>query len=120
MDRAGSSSVGCAGALACTFIFTDAAGTDVETGQRYNDAITFSNVGAAGAYDYQSVGTHESGHSIGLTHANTSDALTMYYAVKAGTTPTRSLGKGGVMGVARALSVSFSYESRVVGARGRG
>jgi len=30
------SSVGCAGALACTFVFTDAAGAIVESDQRYN------------------------------------------------------------------------------------
>ena len=99
VDRGNMSSVGCAGALACTFVFTDAAGTIVETDQRYNEAITFSNVGAAGAYDYQSVGTHESGHSIGLHHANSSDALTMFYAVRAGTTHARSLAKGDVMGL---------------------
>jgi hypothetical protein len=99
VDRGSMASVGCAGALACTFVFTDAAGTITETDQRYNEAITFSNVGAAGAYDYQSVGTHESGHSIGLHHANSSDALTMFYAVRAGTTHARSLAKGDVMGL---------------------
>ena len=99
VDRGNMSSVGCAGALACTFVFTDAAGTIVESDQRYNEAITFSNVGAAGAYDYQSVGTHESGHSIGLHHANSSDALTMFYAVRAGTTHARSLAKGDVLGL---------------------
>ena len=99
VDRGSMSSVGCAGALACTFVFTDAAGAIVETDQRYNEAITFSNVGAAGAYDYQSVGTHEAGHSIGLHHANSSDALTMFYAVRAGTTHARSLAKGDVLGL---------------------
>jgi hypothetical protein len=99
VDRGSMSSIGCAGALACTFVFTDAAGTITETDQRYNDAITFSNVGASGAYDYQSVGTHEAGHSIGLHHANSSDAMTMYYSVKSGTTHSRSLAKGDVMGL---------------------
>jgi hypothetical protein len=99
VDRGSMSSIGCSGALACTFLFTDANGTITETDQRYNDDITFSNVGASGAYDYQSVGTHESGHSIGLTHANSSDAMTMYYAVKAGTTHQRSLAKGDVTGL---------------------
>lgn len=99
VDRGNMSSVGCAGALACTFVFTGAPGTIVETDQRYNEAIKFSNVGAAGAYDYQSIGTHEAGHSIGLQHANSSDALTMYYAVRAGTTHPRSLAKGDVIGL---------------------
>jgi hypothetical protein len=99
VDRGDMAAVGCAGALACTFVFTDAAGTITETDQRYNQDITWSNVGAAGAYDYQSVATHESGHSIGLTHANSSDALTMFYAVRAGTTHARTLAKGDVMGL---------------------
>ncbi|MDP1849224.1 MAG: matrixin family metalloprotease [Solirubrobacteraceae bacterium] len=99
IDRGPMASVGCAGALACTFVFTNGAGTITETDQRYSDAVTFSNVGAAGAYDYQSVGTHEAGHSIGLHHANSSDALTMFYSVRAGTTHARSLAKGDVMGL---------------------
>jgi hypothetical protein len=99
VDRGNMSSVGCAGALACTFIFTDGAGTIVESDMRFNEAVVFSNVGAAGAYDFQSVGTHESGHSIGLQHANSSDALTMFYAVRAGTTHARSLAKGDVIGL---------------------
>jgi hypothetical protein len=98
-DRGDMAAVGCAGALACTFVFTDGAGNIVETDQRFNQSITFSNVGAAGAYDYQSVGTHESGHSIGLHHANSSDALTMFYAVRAGTTHARTLGLGDVIGL---------------------
>jgi hypothetical protein len=99
VDRGPMSSIGCAGALACTFVFTDAAGNITETDQRFSDSVTFSNVGADGAYDYQSVGTHESGHGIGLHHANSSDALTMYYSVRAGTTHARSLAKGDVMGL---------------------
>jgi hypothetical protein len=99
VDRGDMGAVGCTGALACTLLFTDGAGTITESDQRYNQSLTFSNVGAAGAYDYQSVGTHEAGHSIGLTHANSSDALTMYYAIRAGTTHARSLAKGDVMGL---------------------
>ena len=99
IDRGKMSSVGCAGALACTLIFTDAAGTIIESDQRYSESVTFSNVGAAGAYDYMSVGTHESGHSIGLHHANSSDALTMHYSVRAGTTHARTLAKGDVAGL---------------------
>jgi hypothetical protein len=99
IDRGDMSAVGCAGALACTLVFTDGAGTITETDQRFNQDITFSNVGAAGAYDFQSVGTHEAGHSIGLTHANSSDALTMYYAVRAGTTTARTLALGDVLGL---------------------
>jgi hypothetical protein len=98
-DKGDLASVGCAGALACTWNFTDAFGATRETDQRYNENMTFSNVGAAGAYDYESISAHESGHSIGLDHANTSDALTMYYAIRAGTTHARTLAKGDVMGL---------------------
>ena len=98
-DKGDLASVGCAGALACTWNFTNSAGVTTETDQRYNQNITFSNVGAAGAYDYESISTHESGHSIGLDHANTSDALSMYYAIRSGTTYARSLAKGDVMGL---------------------
>jgi hypothetical protein len=98
-DRGDLSGVGCAGALACTWLFTSGAGVATETDQRFSDDVTFSNVGAAGAYDYESVATHESGHSIGLDHANSSNALTMYWAVSQGSTSSRTLAKGDIMGL---------------------
>jgi len=98
-DRGNLASVGCAGALACTWNFTDGWGANTETDQRYSDSIAFSNVGAAGAYDFESTSTHESGHSIGLDHANSSDAMSMYYQIRSGTTHARSLAKGDVLGL---------------------
>jgi hypothetical protein len=98
VDKGSMSAVGCAGALACTWLFMSG-GTAVETDQRYNEAVTWSNVGAAGAYDYQAVATHESGHGIGLNHATASDALTMYPTIGAGTTHARTLAKGDVLGL---------------------
>ena len=98
VDKGSMSAVGCAGALACTWLFTSGA-TAVETDQRYSEAVTWSNVGAAGAYDYQAVATHESGHGIGLNHATASDALTMYPTIGAGTTHARTLAKGDVLGL---------------------
>lgn len=89
----------CPGALACTWQFDDVNGRAIETDQRFNQDFTFSNVGAAGAYDYESVATHESGHSIGLDHATSSDALTMYPQIPAGTTYVRSLARGDVLGL---------------------
>lgn len=97
-DR-GSLSSFCPGALACTWLFSDATGYTTETDQRYNELYTFTNVGAAGAYDYESVATHETGHSIGLDHGNSSNALTMYFQITAGTTYPRSLAKGDVLGM---------------------
>jgi hypothetical protein len=98
-DRGDLAAVGCAGALACTWLFTDAAGNATETDQRFSDDFTFSNVGAAGAYDFESVATHESGHGIGLGHASSSNALTMYPSISAGSTAARTLAKGDVMGL---------------------
>ena len=49
--------------------------------------------------DFQAVATHESGHSIGLDHANSSSALTMYYAIAAGATQARTLARGDVLGM---------------------
>jgi hypothetical protein len=98
-DRGDLAAVGCAGALACTWLFTDAAGNATETDQRFSDSFTFSNVGAAGAYDFESVATHESGHGIGLGHAGSSNALTMYPSISAGSTAARTLAKGDVMGL---------------------
>ncbi len=89
----------CPGALACTWLFTGPTGRTTETDQRFNENYTFTNVGAAGAYDYESISTHETGHSIGLDHANSSNALTMYFQTSTGTTYARSLAKGDVLGM---------------------
>ncbi len=97
-DKGDLSSI-CPGALACTWMFSGANGRTTETDQRYNEDYTFSNVGAAGAYDYQSISTHETGHSIGLDHANSSNALTMYFQTATGATYARSLAKGDVLGL---------------------
>ena len=99
VDRGDLVGVGCAGALACTWLFPNGSGVAVETDQRFNAALPFSTVGAAGAYDYQAVATHESGHSIGLDHANSSSALTMFYAIAAGATQARTLARGDVLGL---------------------
>ena len=89
----------CPGALACTWLFSNEISRTTETDQRYNENFTFSNVGASGAYDYESISAHETGHSIGLDHANSSSALTMYFQIASGTTHARSLAKGDVLGL---------------------
>ena len=98
VDKGSLSSI-CPGALACAWLFTNASGHTTETDQRYNENVTFSNVGAAGAYDYESISAHETGHSIGLDHANSSSALTMYFQTATGATHARSLAKGDVLGL---------------------
>ena len=90
---------GCSIAIACTIQFPGPNNTAVETDQRFNSRYRFSNTGAAGAYDFQGITTHETGHSIGLGHANSSSALTMFFQALTGTTQARSLGRGDVRGL---------------------
>ena len=95
----GSVSAICPGALACTTDYYNPNPWFNETDQIFNNTATFTNVGATGAYDYQSVATHESGHSLGLDHANSSIYLTMYHAAFTDTTRARSLARGDVLGL---------------------
>ncbi len=90
---------GCTIAIACTFNFPGDGNTVAETDQRLNSKYPFSNKGVAGKYDVQSVATHESGHSIGLDHADSSEMLTMYFQSLTGTKRPRSLAKGDVRGL---------------------
>lgn len=90
---------GCEIAIACTFQFPGPGDSVIETDQRFNSKYAYSNAGAAGRYDVQSISTHESGHSIGLDHANSSSELTMFFQTLAGTTYLRSLAKGDVRGL---------------------
>jgi hypothetical protein len=89
----------CAGALACTWLFNNASGASSETDTRFNETMPWSTVGAGGAYDYQSVATHESGHAIGLDHASASSALTMFPTLPTGTTHARTLARGDILGM---------------------
>jgi hypothetical protein len=90
---------GCTAAIACTFNFPGPNNTVAETDQRFNSKYTYSNAGAAGKYDTQSIATHEAGHSIGLDHADSSKELTMFFQTLTGTTYLRSLAKGDVRGL---------------------
>ena len=87
--------------LACTWTFTTAAGI-VETDQRYGTGWPWSTKRRAGFYDVESVAAHETGHSIGLDHSNSSPYLTMYHQICAGCTRPRTLARGDVRGL-RAL-----------------
>jgi hypothetical protein len=95
---------GSATALACTWTFTFSAlgGLIGESDQRYGSRWPWSTSGAGGAYDIESVAAHETGHSIGLAHANSSAFLTMYHQTCAGCVRGRTLARGDVLGM-RAL-----------------
>lgn len=90
---------GCTIAIACTFNFPGDNNTIVETDQRFNSRYAYSNAGAPGKYDVQSIATHEAGHSIGLDHADSSSQLTMFFQTLTGTKHLRSLAKGDVRGL---------------------
>jgi hypothetical protein len=100
IDKGKMSSVGCGGFLACTRDFYSTVYPwFAESDQRFSDAVTWTNAGAPGAYDYESVATHETGHTIGLDHETASAALTMWPSITKGSTAARTLGRGDILGV---------------------
>ena len=64
ISRCGNSQV----AIACSWVQPgQSTGPYTENDQRYDDDYTFTNHGVrGGAYDYRSIATHETGHTIGL------------------------------------------------------
>lgn len=106
--------IGCSGALACARNTWTADGayfgnaTNRESDQRYStdniywwtydDAMPSSYTSTY--YDLRSVATHETGHSIGLGHYN-STYLTMHPSVPPGTYYQRTLGRGDIIGMRR-------------------
>ena len=88
-------------AIACTWIWwVNDAYTETDT--RFATRVKWSNKGSAGAYDYQGIGAHEFGHSIGLSDLDDSSKLTMHFQGTLGYTGQRTLGRGDILG-ARAL-----------------
>ncbi len=98
VDKGNIESFGCPGTLACTQNTYDNDGF-VETDMRFSNAVKWSTKGAANAYDYRSIATHEFGHAIGLSDLHDDPNLTMYYAVKTGSTSAATLGLGDVRGL---------------------
>lgn len=91
----------CAGALACTATFPSIGGI-AEADIVFNSSgIKWTNSGADGAYDIRSTATHEAGHALGLADITdkSSDFLTMYFSGKTGSTRSRTLAKGDVLGM---------------------
>ena len=90
-------------AIACTWVWwVNDAYTETDT--RFASRVKWSNKskGSAGAYDYQGIGAHEFGHSIGLSDLDDSSKLTMHFQGTLGYTGQRTLGRGDILG-ARAL-----------------
>jgi hypothetical protein len=88
-----------AGVLACTWGSTHDGVYFDDIDQRYSTNYPWSPSGAAGSYDIYSVAAHESGHAVGLAHANSSAWLTMYYQASTGSTRWRTLGYGDARGL---------------------
>ncbi len=91
-------------ALAVTRVFWEEdTGAMTDADILYNPAYKWSTTGAPGAYDLQSVATHEIGHQLGLTHSS-HKAATMYYATGKGNTAVRSLHSDDIAGLCQMYS----------------
>ena len=101
IDKANLSKALRTSAIACTWIWS-VNNAYTETDTRFATSVKWSNKGTAGAYDYQGIGAHEFGHSIGLSDLDDSSKLTMHYQGTLGYTGQRTLGRGDILG-ARAL-----------------
>ena len=66
----------------------------IETDSRFGTDVKWSNKGSKGTYDYQGIGAHEFGHSIGLSDLDDSAKLTMHFQGTLGYTGQRTLGRG--------------------------
>jgi matrixin len=88
-----------AGVLACTWGQTRDGVYFADIDQRYSTRYLWSDDGAAGRYDVRSVAAHESGHAVGLDHANSSRYLTMYHQIARGETWKRTLAIGDARGL---------------------
>ena len=102
VDKANLSKSSCGpAAIACTWTWRTE-DTSVETDTRFATGVKWSNKGSTGTYDYQGIGAHEFGHSIGLSDLDDSGKLTMHFQATLGYTGQRTLGRGDILG-ARAV-----------------
>lgn len=87
--------------IACSWVQPGQdSGPYTENDMRFDDDYTFTNKGiVGGAYDYQHIATHESGHSLGLDHSSASPWLTMYPQATQSSTFWRTLALGDVLGM---------------------
>ena len=91
---------GGAGVVAVTYVWGSRRTAIFEFDQIYGSDWDWSTSGAANAFDFQSVATHEIGHAVGLDHpANTCTQETMYAYIDFGETHQRTLNPGDVAGV---------------------
>ncbi len=100
VDKGNMSNVQCPGALACVSNQYGTFPWYASTDTRFSSSVSWTNTGAAGAYDYRNVMTHEAGHSVGLRDLyDRGGPLTMYYAVAMRETKKRTLGLGDIRGI---------------------
>lgn len=85
----------CPGTVACTVTWLGRGNLVRESDIRFNRRIRggFSIRGRRGAFDLQSVMTHETGHTLGLGHVTRPDNV-MYAFARRGSTTARRLGRG--------------------------
>jgi hypothetical protein len=88
-----------AGVLACTWGQTRDGVYFADIDQRYATGYLWAGDGAADRYDLRSVAAHESGHAVGLDHANSSRYLTMYHQIARGERWKRALALGDTRGL---------------------
>jgi hypothetical protein len=98
VDKADLSKSACgSAAIACTWMWR-VGDSYTETDTRFATDVKWSNKGASGSYDYQGIGAHEFGHSIGLSDLDDSGKLTMHFQGTLGYTGQRTLGRGDILG----------------------
>ena len=89
-------------AIACTSVWWNQNDAYTETDTRFATDVKWSNKGSDGTYDYQGIGAHEFGHSIGLSDLDGSSKLDHVLRGHPRLTGQRTLGRGDILG-ARAL-----------------
>lgn len=102
VDFGSVTTIGCAGAIACTWSYFHPNYGIFESDVRFSSSgVTWSNSGASNGIDIRSVAAHETGHTIGLgdVYGAEHNFLTMYYQIAPGWIRARDLALGDVLGM---------------------
>ena len=102
VNQQGFKNLGGGGTIAVTYTWAYNDGRAAESDAAYNTYFNWATSGASNAMDFQSIGTHEMGHTFGMGHSSTASAnscLTMYPYGANGQTYQRTLGDGDLLGI---------------------